>query len=60
MKTVSVPRGWRWYTRLKLRRAGWRPGRDVWTQLKLPNDIPVFPAKAMAVCSVLLQVVALR
>lgn len=34
---------WRWTTRLKLRAAGWRPNRNVWDRLKLPQSLSVFP-----------------
>ena len=37
-------RNWRWSTWVRLFLAGWRPNRDVWDELTLPNSFVVFPA----------------
>jgi hypothetical protein len=39
---TTMKRTWRWSTYLKLVLAGWKPGRNVWEQLELPESLPVF------------------
>ena len=43
MTNLTNRKNWRWTTLLRLYIAGWRPSRNVWTKLKLPKSLQVFP-----------------
>lgn len=40
---IMKKRMWRWKTWFRLVLAGWRPNRNAWNQLKLPESFDVFP-----------------